>query len=205
MRLGRNAAGGIGMAGILAVTGALALGAPAAQAASAPPTSVDFTLTFSATAVGGTSVTGTGNGQANFATDQAEATLNLPGGLGPILSVLPSSLSGFTKGIAADTQVQGAVSDGTVFLTLPGLTVTKKDTIGLSFPATAVAKAFTTIAKALGDPSAVLGEIKSHAVHVKSLGKHTVDGVEASGYGVTVETGKVLGLIPGVGSAIGST
>jgi hypothetical protein len=206
MRVRRNSVVAIGIVGALGISGALALGAPVAGAASAPaPTSADFNLTFSVSTVGGTTVTGSGNGQVNFSTDELEATVNLPGGLAPILTLLPSSLAGATSGIKDDTQVQAVVSGGTVYVTLPGLTLTKSDTVGIGFTAATVAKIFTAVDGGLGNASSLLEKITGKHVHVKSLGKGTVDGVPAKGYSATVVTSHMLSLIPGIGSAIGIT
>ncbi len=192
---------GAALAGSVGLVSALG-GVPPAGAASTPPaTSVDLSFTLSVT-TGATTVTANGSGQVNFATDQLALTVNVPGGLAPLLSLLPSALSGVTAGIGSATQVQVAVSGGTVFVTVPGLTLTHKSSVGLSFSPTTVAKVFSTAASALTNGKATLSSIRLHAHHVHGLGHRTVDGVKATGSGGSVPTARLASFVPGFGSAV---
>ncbi len=202
MRFGRNAV--VGAATAVAVGMAMVVAALPAAAASAPPvSSVDFTFTFSVTQAGGTTLTGNGNGQADFATDQLEVTVDLPGGLAPLLSALPSSLAAMTKGAAADTQFQVVVSGGTVFVELPGLTVGGKSTVGVSLPSAVVATAFDGIAGDLANGSDLLAAVKARPHHERALGRRVLGGVKSTGRSATVPNAHMLALLHGFGSSIG--
>lgn len=205
VRMRLQAVIGVVMVGALAVGTALTVAPATASAASGtPPTTADLSFTFSGK-LGKAAVTGSGSGDVNFTSDALSVTINMPAGISPFMSLVPLPKSLSLTAIAKDTQIEIEVVGGTLYLTMAGLSkIAGKTTVGITFTASTVASLFTGIDDGLANPSVLVAKISRHA-KLKPAGKGTVGGTKTKGYKVTVSTKGVLGLIPGLGTLVGST
>jgi hypothetical protein len=168
--------GNAGAASGRATTVSHATGAPTAR----------FNFSVSVKGLSPTTVTITGSGQADAATDAASLTVQLPAA---VAKLLPG-------GTAAPEVVKAELVSDTVYLNVPGLTaLVGKPWIAVSIPAadrSEVSGIFSKVASALGDVNAIVALAHSHHATVTSLGTSTVDGVTATGHKIvtTVAHGK---------------
>jgi hypothetical protein len=195
-------AGLAGLAGLAVVGGATAAAASAkpsthivkADATSAAPTSVSFSLTGSLTGGSSSVATAAAVGQVDFTHDALSAQLNLPAGVGP--------------SVGGAGPIRVVMTGGTVYASVPALSSLPGGKPWVSFPlpsgsGATIAKGFSRAARSLGDVNRLVSLLQAHHATVKPLGTQTVDGVTASGYEVDLSIPKIMSDLPGVPSSIG--
>jgi hypothetical protein len=132
-------------------------------------------FTFNASISGpSSSVTVTGTGQADFTTQAASFSVDLPAG---VAKLIPG-------GTAAPETINAVLSGGTVYVQVPSLaSLVGEPWISVALPGKVLAHAaiLTKVAAALGNVNAIAGFAQAHHATVTSLGSATVDGVDATG------------------------
>jgi hypothetical protein len=168
---------GVATFGLAGSAGASSRSSRSARSAHLSATTAVTTTSFSFTAsVSGpaSTVTVTGTGQADFTTDTASFSVDLPAA---VAKLIPG-------GSAAPEVINAVLSGGTVYVQVPSLaTVVGEPWISVTLPTKVLARAavLTKVAAALGDVNAIDTFAQAHHATVTSLGTAMVDGVDATG------------------------
>jgi hypothetical protein len=165
--------------------------------ASAPCTSTDYSFAASVTTASST-VSVTGNGEVNFASDAATVDVALP--------------SSFPISVLAGTTLQAELVGGTVYVAVPpafSKFVGGASWVSVALPSkvnSVVDGAFSLLADGCGNAQGVVKDLESHGGTATSLGSSSIGGVPVTGTQVTLTVGdltsalhvpaKLIGKIP---------
>ena len=200
--------------GAVVASGGVAGARPASKSAAALPTTAAFDLSVS---VQTTSTTYAGSivGNVNFGTGQVEGTINIPEGIGTIISAIAPKLASLVPAaVAADTSAQVIFTGQTLYLDLAGLPIGNKQWVALPLKTSGgIGSAFKTVGKGLESIKNLSHLTRRLHVTTTSLGSKSINGVTAQGYSASVGAGSILRILPrhghrsmtGVTSTLGST
>jgi hypothetical protein len=201
--------------GSVVATSGVAGARPAPKTRAAIPTTAAFDLSVS---VQTTSTTFSGSivGNVNFGTGQVEGTINIPEGIGTIISAIAPKLASLVPAaVAADTSAQVIFTGQTLYLDLAGLPIGNKQWVALSLNTSGgIGSAFKTVGKGLENIKNLGHLTRRLGVTTTSLGTKSINGVNAQGYSASVSSASILRILPhhgrktttsGVTSALGST
>jgi len=193
------AAGAVGTT--LVTTTAAGARTPSKPAVVTAAETVCFDLSVSVVA-GGTTYAGTVIGQADLATGEVAATIDIPAGFGSVLSAIDPSIATLVPAaVDADTTAQMVFAHRTLYLSLAGLSFGAKQWV--SFPVSGAGmSALKLVARGLRNPRYLSKLAKSLGATVTSLGTEVIGGVPADGYSTVLPVTTLLDAIPGLGSAI---
>jgi hypothetical protein len=185
------------LAGASGVHGSKAHKTSKGDVATAPCTSTDYSLAASVTTASST-ISVTGNGQVDFASDAATANVTLP--------------ASFPISILAGSTLQAEVVGGTVYVAVPpafSKFVGGASWVSVALPtklSSVVDGAFGLLAEGCANAQGVVKDLESHGGTATSLGSSTIGGVPVTGTQVTLSAAhlaaalhvpaKLIGKIP---------
>ena len=140
-----------------------------------PVSTAKFKFTVSVSGRSPSAVVISGTGQANFSSNIASLSVTVP-------AVVAARIPG---GSHSPETINAVLSGSTVYLELPGLAaIVGKPWISVALPPkakSALPRALTKVASALGEVSGIARLAESHHATVTSLGGRNVDGVHVEG------------------------
>lgn len=151
-------------------------------AASDPCTSTDYSLAASVTR-GTSTISLTGSGEVNFASDAATTSVTLP--------------ASFPISVLAGTTLQAELVGGTAYLAVPSAFskfVGGASWVSISVPTNVsnlIEGAFNLLAEGCADASGVVNDFESHGGTGTSLGSSSIGGVAATGTQVTLSAAQL--------------